>query len=324
MPVRWGIISTARINRKFLDGVRGSPDLEVAAVASRTRESAQSYAREHGIETAHGSYEALLADTDIDVVYISLPNSLHIEWTIRALQAGKHVLCEKPLSRHPDQVERAFDEAEQNDRLLMEGFMYRHHPQTARLKELVEQRAIGELKLVRAAFSFPLPDAGNVRLSKDLDGGALMDVGCYCVNGARLLTGEPQSVTAQQIRGGDGVDIGFVATLSFDNDVLAHFDAGMSFASRDALEVVGDQASIFLDDPWRCVNPIIELHRAGDRPEKLEIERVNPYRLEAENLSAAIEGRRPPLLGREDAVGQAHCIEALYEAAAQSRAVALA
>jgi predicted dehydrogenase len=305
-------------------GARGAANAEIVAVGSRDGARARAYAGEHGIPRAHDSYEALLADPEVDAIYNPLPNSLHVEWSMRALEAGKHVLCEKPLTRHPADVDRAFDAADRAGRRLMEAFMWRFHPQTEQLVAMVRDGAIGRLRLVRAAFGFDLPDAANVRWLAELEGGALMDVGCYCVNGARLLAGEPQSVTAQQIRGGDGVDIGFVATLSFDNDVLAHFDAGMSFASRDALEVVGDQASIFLDDPWRCVNPIIELHRAGDRPEKLEIERVNPYRLEAENLSAAIEGRRPPLLGREDAVGQARCIEALYEAAAQSRAVALA
>jgi xylose dehydrogenase (NAD/NADP) len=258
----------------------------------------------------------------VEAVYIPLPNSMHLEWTIRALEAGKHVLCEKPLSRHADAVERAFEAAEANDRLLSEGFMYRHHPQTRRLAELVQEQAVGELKLVRAEFSFPLPGPENVRLKQELDGGALMDVGCYCVSGARLLAGEPHQVTAQQTLGGDGVDIGFVATMSFPNDVLGHFDAGMSFANRDALEAVGTEGSLFLDDPWHCVNPVIEVRRDGET-DRIEIELVNPYRLEAENVAAAIRGREPLLLGREDALGQARAIEALYEAADHGRAVTL-
>ena len=322
MPVRWGIISTAKINEKFLDGVRDSAEVEVVAVASRNRESAEHYASEHGIDRAYGGYDDLLTDPDVDVVYISLPNSLHIEWSIRALEAGKHVLCEKPLSRRAQDVARAFDVAERNDRMLSEAFMYRHHPQTRRLSEMVEANAVGKLRLVRAAFSFPSPAPGNVRLRTDLDGGALMDVGCYCVSGARLIAGEPHRVTAQQALGGDGVDIGFVGTMACADDVLVHFDAGMSFADRDELEVVGEDASLFVDDPWHCVNPVIELRRTGE-VEHIEIDRVNPYRLEAENMSAAIEGRAPLLLGREDALGQARCIEALYEAAAHGRAVTL-
>jgi len=203
---------------------------------------------------------------------------------------------------------------------LTEGFMYRHHPQTHRLVELVRSGAIGALRLVRASFSFELPEPRNVRLSRALEGGALMDVGCYCVSGTRLLAGEPRRVTAQQALGGDGVDIAFAATMLCQGEVLAHFDAGMSFAARDELEVVGEHGSLFLDDPWHCVEPVIELRRDG-RSERIEVERVNPYRREAENLSAAIRGEAPLLLGREDALGQARAIEALYAAAETGQAV---
>jgi predicted dehydrogenase len=320
MSVKWGIMSTARINRLFLAGARQADNVEIVAVASRDRGSAEHYAREHGIERAHGGYESLLRDPDVEVVYISLPNALHIEWSERALQAGKHVLCEKPLSRRAAEVERAFDLAEREGRLLMEGFMYRHNPQTRRLRELVDSGAIGRVRMIRAAFSFLAGDPGNVRLSAALDGGALMDVGCYCVSGARLIAGEPERVSAEQTVGGDGVDITFAATMRFPNDVLAHFDAGLALATRDELEVVGEEGALFLDDPWHCRSPLIELRRDSG-VERIELEPVDSYRLEAQNLSAAIRGERPPLLGREDAVGQARTIEALYEAAESGRVV---
>jgi D-xylose 1-dehydrogenase (NADP+, D-xylono-1,5-lactone-forming) len=320
VPVNWGIISTARINLKFLAGAREAKDLQVVAVASRTREAAERYAGEHGIARAYGGYDALLADDDVDVVYISLPNSLHIDWTVRALQAGKHVLCEKPLSRRAADVQRAFDVAEREGRLLMEAFMYRHNPQTRRLTELIADGAIGRVRMIRGAFSFALDDESNVRLSAALEGGALMDVGCYCVSGARLIGGEPLQVTAQQVLAGDGVDASFAATMSFPGDVLAHFDVGLQLAERDELEVVGEEGALFLDDPWHCVEPLIELRRGGVT-EQIKIKAVNSYRLEAENVSAAIRGDEPLLLGREDAVGQARTIEALYEAAASGQAV---
>jgi D-xylose 1-dehydrogenase (NADP+, D-xylono-1,5-lactone-forming) len=316
-------MSTARINGSFLAGARKASDVEVIAIASRTRDSAERYAQKHGIERAYADYDSLLADPEVEAVYISLPNSLHVAWAERALQAGKHVLCEKPLSRRADEVSRCFDVAERQGRLLMEGFMYRHHPQTRRLIELVAAGEVGAPRLVRAAFSFELPEAGNVRLRRELDGGALMDVGCYCLSGARLVAGEPLEVTAQQTLGGDGVDVGFVATLRFPGDVLGHFDAGMSFAARDELELVGEHGSLFLDDPWHCQNPVIELRRP-EGTERIEIPAADSYRLEAENFSAAIRGREPPLLGREDAVGQARAIEALYRAAESESAVALA
>ena len=322
MPVKWGIISTAAINAKFLAGARRAANVEIVAVASRDHAGAERYAREHGIGRSYAGYDALLADRDIEAVYISLPNALHVEWSIRALLAGKHVLCEKPLSRRAADVQRAFDLAQREGCLLMEAFMYRHHPQTKRLSELVGGGAIGTVRMIRAAFSFVARSASDVRLNAALEGGALMDVGCYCVSSARLIAGEPEQVTAQQALGGEGVDVAFAATMSFAGGVLAHFDAGLGLAARDELEVVGDQGTLFLDDPWHCVAPVIELRRdAGVQP--IEIEPVNSYMLEAENMSAAVLGEAPLLLGREDALGQARAIEALYSAAETGCAVVL-
>jgi D-xylose 1-dehydrogenase (NADP+, D-xylono-1,5-lactone-forming) len=320
--VKWGIMSTAHINRLFLAGARQADGVELAAVASRDQARAEAYAREHGIETAHGSYEALLADPRVEAVYIPLPNSLHVEWTIRALASGKHVLCEKPLSRRAAEVERAFDAADRADRLLMEAFMYRHHPQTRRLTELIGQGAIGRVHMIRAAFGFVSQREADVRLQAALDGGALMDVGCYCVSAARLIAGEPERVSAEQALGGDGVDVAFAATMRHADEVLSHFEAGLALDSRDLLEVVGDGGSLLLEDPWHCRNPLIQLRR-GDETEPIEIERANSYRLEAENFSAAIRGEAKPLLDRADAVSQARTIEALYRAADEGSSVAL-
>ena len=194
MPVTWGILSTADINKKLLPGAQESDQVEVLAVGSRDLERAREFGAEWGIPRAYGSYEEFLADPDIEAVYIPLPNTMHCEWSIRALEAEKHVLCEKPLSRHPADVEAAFDVAERTGRLLSEAFMYRHNPQTKKLKELVDSGAIGELRLIRSTFSYSLFDASNIRLRTEVEGGSLMDVGCYCVSGARLLGGEPESV----------------------------------------------------------------------------------------------------------------------------------
>jgi xylose dehydrogenase (NAD/NADP) len=321
--VKWGIMSTARINRLFLEGARQADGVEIAAVASRDRAKAEEYARENGIERAHGSYEALLADPEIEALYISLPNSLHIEWSIRALESGKHVLCEKPLSRRAQQVERAFDAAQQNGRLLMEAFMWRHNPQTGRLTDLLNQGAVGRVRVIRAAFGFVTKDPANVRLQAGLDGGALMDVGCYCVSGTRLIAGEPERVSAEQALGGDGVDVAFAATMRHPNDVISHFDCGLALDSRDLLEVVGDEGSLHLEDPWHCRDPGIQLSRGGDT-EYIEIEKANSYGLEAENFSAAIRGEAEPLLNRTDATAQARAIEALYRAADTGQAVTVA
>jgi predicted dehydrogenase len=322
VTLQWGILSTAWINEKFIAGCAQSDAVTISAVASRDAGRAREYADEHGIERAYGSYEQLLADDGVDAVYISLPNSMHLPWSERALRAGKHVLCEKPLSRRADAVTAAFDLAEREGRILMEAFMYRHNPQTERVVQLVEAGAIGQLRLIRSAFSFPTYDAANIRLAASLDGGALMDVGCYCVSAARLLAGEPERVTAQQRLGGDGVDVVFTGTLEFAGGVLSHFDCGLVLADRDELEVVGDEGALFLDDPWHCLEPVIEV-RTDARVERIELEPVSSYMLEAENMAAAVRGEQAPLLGRADAVGQAAAIEALYAAASDAgRAVA--
>ena len=200
--------------------------------------------------------------------------------------------------------------------------MYRHNPQTRRLTELVADGAIGSLRLIRAAFSFNARDPANIRLSRALEGGALMDVGCYCVSGARLIGGEPERVHAEQVLGGDRVDVVFAATMRFGGDVLAQFDAGLVLAPRDELEVVGEEGSLFLDDPWHARSPLIEL-RHEDRVERIEVPLANSYRLEAENFSRAIRGETKPLLGRADALGQARAIEALFRSADTGQPVTL-
>jgi len=310
--VKWGIVSTADINRKVIPGAHASEKVELLAVASRDQMRADAYAREWEIPRSYGSYEALLADPDVEAVYISLPNTMHVEWSIKALEAGKHVLCEKPFTRHPEEVDTAFDAAERTGRLLSEAFMYRHNPQTKKLAELVQGGAIGELRLVRSAFSYSLYDPENIRLRTDVEGGALMDVGCYCVSGSRLLGGEPVAVHGEAWYGPSGTDWVFGGLMRFPDDVVATFDCGTALPNRDELEAIGSEGSLFLDDPWHCVNPEIELRRDGG-VERIEIERQDSYRLELENVSDAIRGELELLLGREDALGQARTLAALHD-----------
>jgi D-xylose 1-dehydrogenase (NADP+, D-xylono-1,5-lactone-forming) len=321
-PVKWGILSTADINRKVIPGGHASEKVELVAVASREQDRADAYAREWEIPRAYGSYEALLADPEIEAVYISLPNTLHPEWSIKALDAGKHVLCEKPFTRHPDEAVAAFDAAERNGRLLSEAFMYRHNPQTAKLVELVRDGAIGELRLIRSAFSYGLYDRENIRLRTDVEGGALMDVGCYNVSGSRLLGGEPERVWGEAWYGPSGTDWVFTGTLRFPGDVIATFDCATALVERDELEAIGSEGSLFLDDPWHGVHPVIELRR-DDGVERIELEPVDSYRLELENVSDAIRGEAELLLGREDALGQARALEALHRSATTAAPVSL-
>jgi xylose dehydrogenase (NAD/NADP) len=312
---RFGIISTAKINRKVIEGAAESDTVEIAAVASRDQGRADAYAREQGIPKAYGSYDALLADPEIDAVYISLPNGLHCDWSIRALEAGKHVLCEKPMSLSPAAVEAVFDVAEANDRLCMEAFMWRHHTQTRWVEELVADGVFGELRFVRAAFSFPIRDAEtNVRMRPELAGGSLMDLGCYCVSAIRLVAGEPESAVARHVLSPSGVDIRTAATLALPGGVLAEFRCGMDMPDRSELELVGSEGSLTVSDPWHGRLPHLTL-RQGDEIEEIEIEPVDAYRLELENLARAIDGEESPLLGRDDAVAQARAIEMIRVAA---------
>jgi predicted dehydrogenase len=313
-PVRWGIVSLAGINERVLPELEDSDAIELVAVASRSEQAARRYAEERGFARAHGSYEALLADPDVEAVYVPLPNSMHVEWAIRALEAGKHVLCEKPLGRRAAEVKRAFDAADGAGRILMEAFMYRHHPQTRRASELVAEGAIGELRVVRSRFGFTLGEGENIRLRPELDGGALMDVGCYCVSGARLLAGEPETVIGTQVLGPSGVDVRFAATLLFDGAVLGQFDCGLDVPDNSLLELVGSDGTLSIATPFLVGAPGIELVRGG-ATERVEVAPAPAYRLQFENVSAAIRGAAEPLLGREDALGQARAIEALYRSA---------
>jgi xylose dehydrogenase (NAD/NADP) len=312
---RWGILSTARINSLVLEGAREAKGVEVAAVASRQAVRADAYAREHGIPRAHGSYEALLDDDAVDAVYISLPNSLHHEWTMEALTRGKHVLCEKPYSRRAADAEEAFATAKEGGLVLSEAFMWRHAPQTRRLIELLPR--IGRLQVVRATFAFPLADETNVRMLAELDGGALMDVGCYCVSGARLLAGEPERVYGEQVVGTTNVDVSFTGTLRFASGVVATVSCGFTYG-HEGLEAIGTEGSLRVPDPWHAHEGVIYL---DGKP--VFVERQNLYRLELENVSAAIRGEGPLLLGAEDAIGQARTIEAFYESAAEGSPIEL-
>ncbi len=321
-PVKWGIVSTADINRKVIPGAHASDKVDLIAVASREQARAEAYAREWEIPRAYGTYEALLADPDVEAVYISLPNTMHCEWSIKALEAGKHVLCEKPLSRHPDEVAEAFDTAERTGLLLSEAFMWRHNPQTKRAKQLVDDGAIGELRLIRSAFSYSLYDTDNIRLRTDVEGGALMDVGCYNVSGSRLFGGEAVTAYGQAWYGPSGTDWVFGGTLRFPSDVIALFDCGTALPNRDELEAIGSEGSLFLDDPWHCNGPVIELRRDGE-VERIELEPEDSYRLELENVSEAARGEAELLLARDDAMAQARTLEALHESATGGKPVSL-
>ena len=321
--MRLGLLSTANINRAILAGAAKTDRVDVVAVGSRDAERAEAYAAEHGLATAHSSYQALLADPDVEAVYISLPNGMHHEWTMQALAAGKHVLCEKPFTRHPGEAEEAFDAADAAGLVLAEAFMYRHHPQTAAVARLVADGAVGRLCAVKATFTFPLHDLSDVRALPELDGGALMDVGCYCVSGIRLLAGEPEHVRGEQVTGTTGIDMAFHGTLRCADDVVGQFEASFRSPQRQSLEAVGETGVLVVEAPWRLDwGGSVTVRRDGET-EVVEVEGADSYTRELENLADAIEGGAPALLGRADAVGQARVIDALYRSAASGTRIAV-
>ncbi|MGX9297011.1 Gfo/Idh/MocA family protein [Tsukamurella paurometabola] len=338
MTVRWGLLSTSGIGRVAARAIAAADGAELAAVAGRDADRAAAYAAEVGSPVAYGNYEELLADGGIDAVYVPLPITLHGEWTIRALEAGKHVLCEKPLTLDPDEATAVFDAAERAGRLAIEGFMWRLHPQTRPVRRLLAAGSIGELALVRAALSVSAP-AGDIRRTTDLGGGALADLGGYCVSAVRLFGGEPSTVRAVRVADpagtGAGHDLRASAVLELQDGVVGLIDVGLDLERRDQLELVGTEGRIVVDDPWLCRSGTVDLIRA-ERSERLPVDpdgayRLTPprpdnedaYRLEFEAASAAFGGRAAPAFGRDDAIAQARALEAARRSAATGVTVVL-
>jgi len=324
------MLSTASIGSVVATALRGSQNSALVAVASRDAEHARASAHELGIDSWHGSYEALLADPGIDAVYIPLPIALHTEWTIRALRAGKHVLCEKPLAMTAADADASFEAAEAAGRLCIEGLMWRHHPQTLLVQRLLAEGAIGALAYIRAALTVDVP-AGDIRRTGALGGGAVLDLGCYCISAVRLFGGQPVRVAAARVvdpaPGADGGDLRLSATLALPHDVLAQFDVALDFPRRDELELIGTAGKIVVPDPWLCRPGYIVLEQGGNR-QRLPVdpegmyrlsaadENDDAYRIELEHASRLIAGEETPTFGRDDAINQAAVIEAVRAAAA--------
>lgn len=336
MTVRWGMLSTAGIGRVVAGAIGGSADAELVAVAGRDRDRAAGYAAELGAPRSFGSYDALLADGCVEAVYIPLPIALHTEWTIRALRAGKHVLCEKPFAMTAADAAACFDAAEAAGRLCIEGLMWRHHPQTRLAQRLLADGAIGRLAHVRAALTVSV-EPGDIRRTGQLGGGASLDLGCYC-SAIRLFGGQPLRVAAEQVidtaDGADGGDLRLAATFALPGGALAQFDVALDFPRRDELELIGTGGKITIPDPWLCRYGFVELERGGVA-ERLPADPAgeyalsagpdsdDAYRIELEAASRAIMAGAAPAFGRADAVDQAAAIEAVRLAAATGARVTL-
>jgi predicted dehydrogenase len=321
----WGLLGTARINRALIPAIRAATRSRLVGVASRTADRSASYAAEWSIETAYPSYEAMLADPAIDVVYIPLPNHLHVEWTLRAIAAGKHVLCEKPLALTPGDVDRVEAAARQRGVVVAEAFMYRHHPLTTRVAEFVRGGAIGTLRALRGTFSFPLTRPNDVRLVPEWGGGAAWDVGCYPVSYARLLAGaEPVAVTAQARMGPTGIDLGLAGTLRFPDGVLAAVDCAFDAHFRTYMEAAGTEGVIAIHTPFKPGERSVIHLTKGDETSAIEVTSGALYLGEVEDVERAALDGAPQGMPLADSRGNAAVLCALLEAAREGREVAIA
>ncbi|HSU67651.1 MAG TPA: Gfo/Idh/MocA family oxidoreductase [Tepidisphaeraceae bacterium] len=328
--VRWGILSTGNIARQFAAGVATSRRCIVDAVGSRQRESADAFARTHGIPHAFGSYRELIRCPEVDAVYVALPNSEHHAWTVAALREGKHVLCEKPLASNTAEAEDMFLAAEKHKRVLVEAFMYRSHPQTLAVMEAVKSGAIGELKLIRTSFCYRTRRIeGNIRFDKSLAGGGLMDVGCYCINFSRALAGaEPVKVEVTGHLHESGVDDLAAGTLTFPNGIVASFTTGMTVHADNTAYVCGSEGYIEIPVPWKPTKDKSEFTIARATPPRMDAvgqpvpaappreRRMIPVELdlfgiEADDFAATIRDGSAPRITPADSLGNMRVLDAM-------------
>lgn len=321
----WGIISTGRIAGTFAKGMVESKTGRVVAVGSRSQESAEKFGDEHGIPKRYGSYEALLADPEVQAVYIATPHPMHSEWAIKAAEAGKHILCEKPITIDYPEAMAMIEAARQNDVFFMEAFMYRCHPQTAKLRELLRNRVIGDVKIIQATFSFYAGWNPEGRLLKNaLGGGGILDVGCYAASMARLVAGEatgklyadPIEVKSVGHIGETGVDEYTSAVMKFPGDIIAQVSTGVRINQENVVRIFGTEGSMFLPIPWNpgrvgSAGKII-ISRGGQEPEEIIIDAYaeSLYALEADVVAANLEKREADEMSWGDTLGNIKALDA--------------
>ena len=321
-PLRWGIIGTGWIAGVFAEALAKSRHGHLHAVASRTTERARVFARRHHVAKDHGTYAGLLADPDVDVVYISTPHPSHCADTLAAIKAGKHVLCEKPMGITAAQCRRMVAAAERKGVVLLEAFMYRVHPQTLKLQELLAKGLIGELRCIRTAFTFDLsvlPITGaNVRIDPTLRGGSLYDVGGYCINASRMIAGaEPSRIDAAwSIDPATGVDRTCAGVLTFPTGVLAHFDVGFHSIPTNSIEVIGAKGRLHLASPWwpDRKRAVITLQLSGRKEREIVVRNGGwIFTIEADHMADVIAGRAQPLIPAANSIGTARVLDVIWK-----------
>jgi predicted dehydrogenase len=318
--LNWGLISTGRISGTFARGLAHSKTGKLLAVGSRTQEAADKFGKEHDVPRCYSSYEALLADEDVQAVYISTPHPMHAEWAIRAAQAGKHVLCEKPIGINHAEATAIIDAARKHDVFLMEAFMYRCSPQTARLIELVRGGAIGQVRVIQCSFSFHASFKEDSRIyDKALAGGGILDVGCYCTSMSRLIAGvatgkdfaEPIEVKGVGHLGKTGVDEYAAASLRFPGDIIANIASGIAVTQDNTVRIYGTEGYLVVPWPWipsrEGGTTRIFLHKPGqNEPQEILVQTDQwLYGIEADTVAVNIDRRQaaPPAMTWDDTLG---------------------
>jgi D-xylose 1-dehydrogenase (NADP+, D-xylono-1,5-lactone-forming) len=322
-PLRWGLLGTARINRRLIPAMRAARRSTVAAVAGRDAERVGQFAQEWNIPVAHVGYDTLLKDPAVDAVYIPLPNSLHVEWTLRALDAGKHVLCEKPLALSPEDVDRVGAVAEARERVVAEAFMYRHETLIARVLDLLHENALGRVMTIASGFTFDLDRPNDVRLDPALGGGSLWDVGCYAVSAARLVAGcEPLQAFGWASYGPTGIDESFSGVLRFPGSVVAAVHSSFKSRYRTWLEVGGQDGVLQVSEPFKPSAPVDVVVSRGDEKRVMRVE-APPllYVRQVEDFVASVLEGRKPHVTLEESRGNAAALCALYASARSGQPV---
>lgn len=322
--MKWGFLSTARVNQKLLPLMVPTGN-EAYAVASRDAARAEAYAGEHGIPRSYGSYEELLADPAVEAVYIGLPNALHARWVCAAAEAGKHVLCEKPLALTAAEVESIMAAASARSVVVMEGFMYRHHPQTVLLKKLIDEGVVGRSLLFRSSFHFTLSNPQDVRLDPALGGGALGDLGCYVVSLMQFLAGDgPDAVQAHARYHARGVDEAMFAQLRFPGGAMGQFDISFTGPRGARLEILGTAGRLEVPTPFKpgAREELRLVKESGTEIIAVESAK-DQFTLELEHFGAVVEGREKPRIPLAESLASARTLERLRAAAEAARAKSL-
>lgn len=315
--LNWGILGTARINEKVIPAIQNAKHNNVQAIASRDLTRARAFADKVNVPVAYGSYDDLLRDVNVNAVYIPLPNHEHMPWTIKALQAGKHVLVEKPFALSADEAQQMVGTAIEKSLVLMENFMYRYHPRIPKAIEMIKKGEIGKVRFINSSFTFPLENPDDIRLVPSLGGGALYDLGCYCVNFQRLMLGrEPIAVQARYHEGGSGVDLQMLASLDYGDQIYGTFEVAFNASRQQFARIVGTEGTMTLDWPFNQGNKGVSiLVERGDDHTRTNYRSENTYQNLIEHFYQVAVRKEKPLYSLADAVKNMVVIDALFQSA---------